>query len=224
MTTRDTRWPDTPMRAAPCSRPVAGRRPAAVRGLRRRRRRAPKRGPTARGTRVAHLREQRHGLLRIHHRADAVLSLQEAAARVARARNPRRWLWPRGLAGPPLALASSRCRRRGLDGRTSCCPAPALGGTHGAPRRARRPAQRSLRAADRGRAAAPCPGTRGPRDRLLRPSHGLPRDDRPARADQPDDHLVSVVPLASARVGLRPVLALDGRVRLARVEGALLRP
>ena len=60
-------------------------------------------------------------------------------------------------------------------------------------------------------------------DGLLRPPHHLPRGDRAARPDQPDDHLVPLVPVAGVRVGLRAVLALDGRLRIARPEGALLR-
>src|SRR4029453_3593694 len=76
----------------------------------------------------------------------------------------------------------------------------------------------------RGRATAPGARPRRPRDRLPRSLHRVPRYDRAPRADQPDDHLVPVVPLAGARVGLRHLLALDGGVRLARPEGALLRP
>src|SRR5262245_60826039 len=60
--------------------------------------------------------------------------------------------------------------------------------------------------------------------RLLRPPDDLPRRDGLPRADQLPHHLVSVVHLAGPRLGHRSLLALDGGLRLARPEGALLRP
>src|SRR5439155_19631490 len=90
-----------------------------------------------------------------------------------------------GLARPPTA------RRRGREDRAAEA-AHARGG--GAPPRP--PA---------------CRGGGG----LLRALDGLPRRDRLPRADQLLHHLVPVVHLARARLGDRPLLALDGRLRLA---------
>jgi len=96
-----------------------------------------------------------------------------------------------------------------------------------------RPRGRALGARRRGREAAPARGGGAPpgppprrrRGRLLRPPGQLPERHRLPRAHQPLHlALVPVVPLARVRLGNRPLLALHGRVRLARLEGALLRP